>query len=498
MAFGACTKDASLSNNPNFSGTELSSANNGGGLLPQVAGGKYIKDAYIVVLKDEVTDVDGEVEQMTKGMGGAKADRVYKHAIKGFSIKVPAAAIQGLSKHPKVAYIEQDQVVTIDATEQTGATWGLDRVDQPSLPLSGSYTYNSNGSKVDAYIFDTGIRYDHVEFGGRAKFGFDAFNNNGNDGNGHGTHVAGTVGGQLYGVAKGIQLFAVRVLDNLGSGSWSGVIAGVDWAVGHHDAARKAAVGNMSLGGGASTSVDDAVRRAVADGIVMCVAAGNSNVDASGSSPARTAQAITVGATDRTDARASYSNFGPILDIFAPGSAITSAWHTSSTQTNTISGTSMASPHVAGVAALYLEAKPGSTPAEVATGLKAVATPNLVASAGTGSPNLLLYSGSFADVVVPPPTVLSVPNLSSPINGITVSTSPTLLWGAVTGATSYDVQVSTGSNFTTLVKNASVSGSSYVASKLRSRTLYYWRVRSKSSSSLSSWSTGSTGTFRTR
>lgn len=433
------------------------------------------------------------------GVFAAKKGNVYKNTVKGFSIKVPAAALQGLLKNPKVKYIEQDQLATTVSTTQSNATWGLDRVDQQSLPLNSTYTYKTTGSTVDAYIFDTGIRPDHVEFSGRVVSGyFDPFiATSTNDGDGHGTHVAGTVGGTKYGIAKAINLIAVKVLDDNGSGTYSGIIAGLDWAVGNH--VSKPAVGNMSLGGGESNALDAAVRRAINDGIVMCVAAGNSNQDASRYSPARVVEAITVGSTTSSDARASDSNYGSVLDLFAPGSSITSASIGANNATAILSGTSMASPHVAGVAALYLEANPGSTPPAVTSGLKASATPNKVKSAGTGSPNLLLYSGSLGGgIVTPPPTPtdpLSAPNSLSPSSGQYVSTSPTLTWSSVTGASSYDVQVSVKSNFSKLVKNASVTGTSYLATKLRSRTLYYWRVRAKSSTAPSSgWSVAS---FRT-
>jgi subtilisin family serine protease len=448
-------------------------------------GGRPIKDAYIVVFKDDVADVNAAVDEMTKPVN-AKAKYVYRHTIKGFAVSLPAVAIENMRKNPKVRYIEQDQEVSVNVT-QTGATWGIDRTDQTTLPLDGGYTYESTGSSVDAYIFDTGIKQDHTEFGGRAKPGYDAFVAGGpaNDLNGHGTHVAGTVGGTRYGMAKNVTLYAVKVLGDNGSGSWSGVIAGIDWAVGHHT--TRPAVGNMSLGGGASTSVDDAVRRAVADGIVMCVAAGNSTADASTSSPARTAEAITVGATTSSDGFASYSNFGSVVDILAPGSSITSAWYTSTTAINTISGTSMASPHVAGASVLYLEANPGSTPAQVSTGLKAIATPNRIGSVPAGTANLLLYV-KFG--TPPPPQPPAAPVLSSPANGATnISTSPTLSWAASTGAVSYGVQVSTAPDFSTTVTNTSVTGTSITLSGLANGTTYYWRVNATNSVGTSAWST---------
>jgi subtilisin family serine protease len=302
---------------------------------------------------------------------------------------------------PNVAYVEADQTVGLVAT-QSPATWGLDRIDQRNLPLSNSYTYNFDGTGVTAYIIDTGIRFAHNEFGGQATSGFDAIDGGAaDDCNGHGTHVAGTVGGTTYGVAKNVNLVGVRVLNCQGSGTNSQVIAGIDWVTGNH-AANAPAVANMSLGGGASTALDNAVRNSIADGVTYAIAAGNSNANACNSSPARVAEAITVGATTNTDARASFSNFGSCLDIFAPGQNITSAWYTSNTATNTISGTSMATPHVAGVAALALDETNG-TPQQIRDRIVNSATPNVVGNPGTGSPNRLLYSLLGAAPPPPPP-----------------------------------------------------------------------------------------------
>lgn len=343
---------------------------------------------YIVVLKDTVSErqADGVV-QIARSSGGQVGFR-YSAALKGFAASLPAAALEGLRRNPNVAYIEADQVITIDAT-QSNPTWGLDRIDQRALPLSKSYTYNFTGAGVTAYIVDTGINYAHSEFGGRASFGYDAFGGSGADCNGHGTHVAGTVGGSVYGVAKGVSLVAVRVLDCSGSGSTSGVIAGVDWVKAH---AVKPAVANMSLGGSKSTTLNNAVSSAIASGVTFAVAAGNSNRNACNYSPASVSTAITVGATTSSDARASYSNYGSCLDLFAPGSSITSAWYTSNTATSTISGTSMASPHVAGVAALYLQGHTSATPQAVRDAIVNNATSGKVSNAGSKSPNLLLYS----------------------------------------------------------------------------------------------------------
>jgi subtilisin family serine protease len=281
------------------------------------------------------------------------------------------------------------------STIQTGATWGIDRIDQRDLPLSTTFSYVNTGLGVTAYIVDTGIRLSHTQFTGRVSSGYDAIDGgSADDCNGHGTHVAGTVGGTTVGVAKGVSLVAVRVLDCGGSGTWSGVVAGVDWVAAN---AVKPAVANMSLGGGASTTLDDAVARAINAGVTFVVAAGNGNTGgkaqpACNYSPARVPAAITVGATGSTDAKASYSNYGTCVDIFAPGNSILSAWYTSDTAGNTISGTSMASPHVAGVAALYLQSNGAASPATVSNALTSGATVGKVTNAGTGSPNRLLFT----------------------------------------------------------------------------------------------------------
>lgn len=314
----------------------------------------------------------------------------YDAALVGFAASMPASSLDALKKNPNVVNIEADQVITLSAT-QSPVTWGLDRIDQRNLPLSNSYTYNNTGAGVTAYIVDTGILFGHTEFGARASFGYDAFGGNGADCNGHGTHVAGTVGGSTYGVAKGVTLKAVRVLNCSGSGTNSGVIAGVNWVASHH-AAGAPAVANMSLGGSVSSALDTAVKNAINDGVTFAVAAGNSNRNACNYSPARVAAAITVGATTSSDARASYSNYGSCLDLFAPGSSITSAWYTSTGATNTISGTSMATPHVAGVAALYLQSNTSASPATVRDAIVNNATTGKVTNPGSKSPNRLLFT----------------------------------------------------------------------------------------------------------
>ena len=352
------------------------------------AADQRIPGRFIVTLR-EGADARGVAREH-----GVAPDFVYGTVLNGFAGSISDAARAGLLRDARVERVEQDGVVTTQTT-QTSATWGLDRTDQRNLPLSTTYTYINTGTGVTAYIIDTGIRFAHSQFSGRATSGFDAVDGgSADDCNGHGTHVAGTVGGSTYGIAKNVSLVAVRVLDCRGSGSWSGVIAGMDWVA---DNAAKPAVANMSLGGGASTAVDNALKNLIAKGVTVGVAAGNGNrggkaQDACGYSPARVPEAITVGATTSTDAKTSWSNYGTCVDIFAAGSSITSAWYTSNTATNTISGTSMATPHVVGVAALYLQSNPGAAPSVVASALSANATTGKVTNAGSGSPNRLLFS----------------------------------------------------------------------------------------------------------
>ena len=327
---------------------------------------------------------------------GVSPDFVYHQALNGFAGSIAEAARNGLMRDARVTLIEPDGIVEA-VTTQSPATWGIDRVDQQALPLSGTYSYTNTGAGVTAYIIDTGIRFSHSEFGGRASGGYDAVTSGGTaeDCNGHGTHVAGTVGGSTYGIAKGVTLVAVRVLSCSGSGSVSGVIAGIDWVTGNH-ASGAPAVANMSLGGSASTSLDNAVRNSIADGVSYAIAAGNGNIvgiaqDACKYSPARVGEAMTIGATDKTDKKASWSNFGNCVDFFAPGVGITSSWYSSNTATNTISGTSMATPHVAGVAALYLQSNPSASPSVVRDALYAATTKGIVTSSKSVN-NHLLYS----------------------------------------------------------------------------------------------------------
>ena len=348
-------------------------------------GTQLVANEYIVVLNDDA-DV-GEGVRRAEARGG-EVVAAWSNALRGFAVRGGSSLIVSLRSDPGVRYVEQVQEYSISTT-QTPATWGIDRIDQRNLPLSNSYTYNATASNVHAYIIDTGIRITHSEFGGRATWGAKFVGGPADDCNGHGTHVAGTVGGATYGVAKAVRLVAVKVLNCAGSGTTTGVVSGIDWVRGN---AIKPAVANMSLGGGVSTTIDNALTNAVNSGVTFAVAAGNSSANACNYSPARAAAAITVGATTSTDARASYSNFGSCLDIFAPGSGITSAWKSSDNATNTISGTSMASPHVAGVAALYLAGNPTALPSAVVSALVGNATTGIVTNAGSGSPNRLLFT----------------------------------------------------------------------------------------------------------
>lgn len=356
-----------------------------------------IENNYIVVLDDSVVGERGlysiapYIASEMAATHRGKLKHTYQNALNGFSIEMSAEDAEALSQDFRVKFVEEDGVVTADTT-QSNPPWGLDRIDQRNRPLSATYTYNWTGSGVRAYVIDTGIRTTHTQFGGRASNVFDAFGGTGADCNGHGTHVAGTIGGSTYGVAKSSLPRGVRVLDCNGSGSTSGVIAGVDWVRQNFIAP---AVANMSLGGGISSSLDTAVNNLANAGVPIAVAAGNSNANACNSSPARAANAITVGSTTSTDARSSFSNFGTCLDLFAPGSSIVSSWFSSDTATATLSGTSMASPHVAGVAALYKQFSPTASSTTVRNAIVNNATTNVVTNPGTGSPNRLLYSLFF-------------------------------------------------------------------------------------------------------
>ncbi|MGQ4381149.1 S8 family peptidase [Streptomyces sp. SAS_267] len=349
-----------------------------------------VPGSYIVTLKKNVgfkaTAARGK--SLVSPYGGT-VRRTFTSALNGYTVHLTGAQARRLAADPDVATVEQDQAVHTLGT-QTGAPWGLDRSDQTNLPLNGTYTYpDTGGSGSTVYVLDTGVRITHQDIAGRASYGWDFVDNDATaqDGYGHGTFVATVAAGTTYGVAKKAKIVAVRVLGNDGSGTTAGVIAGVDWITAHHVADS---VANVSLGGGASTSLDTAVKNSIASGVTYSIAAGNSGALASNYSPARVAEALTVGATTSGDARASYSNYGSRVDLFAPGSGITAAWNTSDSATYTGNGTSFAAPHVAGAAALYLTAHPGASPASVGSALVNGATSAVLSGIGSGSPNRLL------------------------------------------------------------------------------------------------------------
>ncbi|NLU77993.1 S8 family serine peptidase [Micromonospora sp. HNM0581] len=420
------------------------------GTVRGTGGATAVEGSYIVVFKDSEVSraaVDSSVDRLLRRHGGHTA-RTYSAAVRGAELRLSARAAARIAADPAVAYVEQNHVVSLADTQTNPPSWGLDRIDQRNLPLDSSYTYPDTATNVTSYVIDTGIRTTHSDFGGRATWGTNTVDSNNTDCNGHGTHVAGTVGGSAYGVAKATRLVAVKVLNCSGSGTNAGVIAGIDWVTAN---AVKPAVANMSLGGGANTAVDNAVINSIDSGVTYAVAAGNGNIlgqrqNACNYSPARAAPAITVGATQSNDTAASFSNYGTCVDILAPGVSIPSAWHTNDTATNTISGTSMASPHVAGAAALVLSANPSWTPQQVRDHLVGNSTPNVISNVGTGTPNRLLYvvNGS-----TPPPT-----------NDFSVSISPTS--GSVTAGSSATATV------TTATTNGSAQSVSLSASGLPS------------------------------
>jgi subtilisin family serine protease len=349
------------------------------------AGANAIEGQYIVVLKE------GANPRSVAAVAGVEPGFVYTAALNGFSASLNKGQLTALQHNPNVELIEEDQVGSVDVT-QSGATWGLDRIDQTSNTLNGTYVYNTTASNVTAYIIDTGILPTHTQFGTRAASVYNSAGGSANDCNGHGTHVAGTVGGTIHGVAKGVRLRGVKVLGCSGSGSFSGIIAGVDWV---RLNATKPAVANMSLGGGYSSSLNTAVNNLANSGVFVAVASGNSNANACNYSPASAANVTSVNASTSGNAKASFSNYGSCTHLYAPGQSITSAWHTSTTATNTISGTSMASPHVAGVGALYLAGNPGASNSTVKSWIINNATANVISGNPSGTPNRLLYKAAL-------------------------------------------------------------------------------------------------------
>jgi subtilisin family serine protease len=445
------------------------------------------QDDYIVVFNDDVDNVEITVDELSR-KHKFKAKHLYKYVLKGFVGKLSSQMLNDLRTDPRVEYIEQDSEVSIERTQTDAPSWGIDRIDQRSLPLDNSYSYQYTGASVDAYIFDTGIRLTHQDFQGRVISGIDTYDYDyvSDDVHGHGTHVAGTVGGTNFGIAKDVRLIAVRVLGPFGTGYISDVVVGFDWATNHHT--NRPAVGNISLGStGSSQSMEDAVRRMIADGITICIAAGNNATDADNFTPAREIEAITVGASTIEDNYGTFSNYGPIIDFFAPGQMVNSDWHISDTADRYLSGTSMAAPHATGTAALYLEAHPQASPAEVQNAMKLNASPNVLNFIPPGTPNLLL-NAVWGEP--PPPAAPFAPALILPAHyNSWVSVAPVFSWNNSAGATWYNLQISPDADFSSLTYNRpGITGVSASGMLLSDNTTYYWRVNASNAIGTSEWS----------
>ncbi|MEA5078518.1 MAG: S8 family peptidase [Anaerolineaceae bacterium] len=441
--------------------------------------GKLLNDRYIVVYKEGISArVAASTLQRSTTAKGAVIDTVFSTVLNGYSAYLPDQVLQKVLEDPNVAYVAADAILTIEGaqnSQQVGSPWGLDRIDQHVLPLNSRYTYINNGTGVNAYVIDTGIYTANQDFGGRARNVYDAIGDgqNGNDCNGHGTHVAGIVGGSKFGVAKGARLLGVRVFDCGGSGSYSDVIAGIDWVAAH---GVKPAVVNLSLSGWEFDPLDTAVNKLIAKGFIVVVAAGNSSDDACYYSPAKVPNAITVAATNASDAQADYSNYGSCVDLFAPGSDILSDSIGSASAVETLSGTSMAAPHVSGVVALYLQKYPKATLSTVRAALMSVASNKVLTDVSGGTPNKLLFSMITGGEYKTPLQVYPI--------GTLTGSKPVYKWSKVKDASRYEIQLYTQAGklvgkYTVLARNCSGYYCTFTQPTALGSNSYKWRIRSR-------------------